>query len=403
MFQAVRAEPEALPHDRIDLVMVDAADVILEESAFGKDTEKLEPRIQKARRGVDERVVEVDEDKAYVTGFSHVRSYYGSMRTRRFGRTGWQVSEIGYGAWQIGGSGWGDVSQRDAEAVIEAALEAGVTFFDTALAYGEGRSEQVLGGVLRRTGMRKSVRVATKVPPKNREWPARHDVPLRETFPHAWITECTHRSVDHLGFEPDLQQLHVWSDSWADDPEWHEALLALKEEGCVAAFGVSVNDHEPESALRVTASGKIDSLQLIYNVFDQSPERELFAAARENDVAIIVRVPLDEGSLGGKLTKETQFAKNDMRSRYFRGARLAETVDRVEKVRPILENKDQSLAQGALRFALTPPDVSTVIAGTTKASHIRDNAEVSERGPLDEETLAALRAHAWPRNFYGGD
>ena len=356
-----------------------------------------------ARRGVDERIVEIYENKLDVTGLSHDRSYYGGMRTRRFGRTGWQVSDVGYGAWQIGGNMWGQVTERDAEAVVEAALEAGVTFFDTALAYGEGRSERLLGGVLRRTGMRKQVRVATKVPPKDRRWPARHDAPLQDVFPYAWITECTHRSMDFLGFEPDLQQLHVWSDTWADEAEWYEAMLALKEEGCFTAFGVSVNDHEPQSAVRVTASGRIDSLQVIYNVFDQTPEQELFPAAIENDVAVIVRVPLDEGSLGGKLTKETQFAPDDVRARYFRGDRLAHTVDRVEKLRPVLENRDQTLAQGALRFALTHSAVSTVIVGTTKPAHIRDNADVSDRGSLDEETVAALLAHAWPRNFYDPD
>ena len=403
MLQSLRPEAEARAHHRVDLSVVHAVNIGFRKPGFGQHTEKLEPRIPEARRGIDEGVVEVYEDQADITVQKHEGSYYGRMRTRRFGRTGWDVSEIGYGAWQIGGNMWGPVSERDAEAVIETALEAGITFFDTALAYGEGRSERVLGGVLRRTGMRNSVRVATKIPPKDRKWPARHDSALRDVFPHAWITECTHRSIDALDFEPDLQQLHVWSDSWADDPEWHEALLALKEEGLIRAFGVSVNDHDPGSAMRVTASGRIDSLQVIYNVFDQTPEQDLFPAALENDVAVIVRVALDEGSLGGKLTKETTFAEDDVRSRYFRGKRLGETVDRVEKLRPILETKDQTLAQGALRFALSHEAVSTVIVGTTKPHHIKDNADVSERGPLDEETLDALRSHAWPRNFYDPD
>lgn len=403
VLEPLGSEPEALSHDRIDLIVMDPPNVRLREALFSQHTKKLEPRIVEARRGVDEGIVEIYENELDVTGLSHNGSYYEVMRTRRFGRTGWNVSEVGYGAWQIGGNMWGEVSQRDAEAVIEAALEAGVTFFDTALAYGEGRSEQVLGGVLRRTGMRDQVRVATKVPPKDRRWPARHDARLRDIFPGSWITDCTRRSIEFLGFEPDLQQLHVWSDSWADDPEWYEALVALKEAGAIRAFGVSVNDHEPDSALRVTASGRIDSLQVIYNVFDQTPERALFPAALENDVAVIVRVPLDEGSLGGKLTRASKFAKDDVRSSYFRGERLAETVDHVEKLRPVLENEEQTLAQGALRFCLTHEAVSTVIVGTTKPDHVRDNAGVSERGPLDEKTVRALRAHAWPRNFYDRD
>lgn len=322
------------------------------------------------------------------------------MRNRRFGRLGWQVSEIGYGAWQIGGNMWGEVGERDAEAAIEAALEAGITFFDTAWAYGRGRSEKILGRVLTRTGARDRVRVATKVPPMNMEWPANHASKLRDVFPASWIRQCTKESVEALGFTPDVQQLHVWSDSWADDNEWSDELSRLKSEGMFAAFGVSINDHEPETALRVVSSGKIDSVQVIYNVFDQTPEKELYPACMENDVAVIVRVPLDEGSLGGKLTKDMSFAPDDVRSRYFAGDRLAQAVDHVEALRPLLERDGQTLAQGALRFCLTHPAVTTVIAGSTKPKHIADNASVSDMGGLNDETLDALRAHAWPRNFY---
>lgn len=283
---------------------------------------------------------------------------------------------------------------------MEAALEAGINFFDTALAYGRGRSEQVLGRVLLRTGMREQVRVATKVPPMDSQWPARHDSALRDVFPAHWIRECTATSIENLGFAPDLQQLHVWSDSWAADNEWSDALAALKQDGSIAAFGVSVNDHDPQSALEVTRSGKVDSLQVIYNVFDQSPEKDLFAAALEHDVAVIVRVPLDEGSLGGRLTRDMVFEAADMRSRYFAGNRLAQTVERVEKLRPILETAEQPMAQGALRFCLSHDAVSTVIAGSVNPAHIRDNARVSELGPLDARTLEQLSAHAWARNFY---
>lgn len=323
------------------------------------------------------------------------------MRTRRFGREGWEVSEIGYGAWQIGGNMWGDVSDHAGEAAIEAALAAGITFFDTALAYGNGRSEQILGRVLKRTGMRDRVRVATKIPPMNKEWPARHNAKLRDVFPAHWIWSCTHESLENLGIGPvDLQQLHVWSDNWTDDNEWSDALQRLKDAGNIYAYGVSVNDHQPESAVRVTRSGKIDSLQVIYNIFDQSPEKELFPAAQQMEVAVIVRVPLDEGSLGGKLTKDSKFEAGDVRARYFAGERLAQAVDRVEQLGPLLETNDQSLAQGALRFCMSHPAVSTVIAGSVDARHIADNARVSDLGSLDADTLAQLRAHAWERNFY---
>ena len=307
---------------------------------------------------------------------------------------------MGYGAWQIGGNMWGEVPDRAAEQAIEAALDAGITFFDTALAYGRGRSEQVLGRVLKRTGMRETVKVATKIPPMNSAWPARHDAALRDVFPAHWIEQCTRESLANLGFTPDLQQLHVWSDTWADDREWSDALERLKQNGDFRAYGVSINAHEPESALRVTRSGRIDSLQLVYNVFDQSPENELFGAARQHDVASIVRVPLDEGSLGGKFTKQTRFADDDFRARYFRGERIAETVDRVEKLRPILENEQQTLAQGALRFCLSNEAVTTVIVGSTKPEHVRANAAVSDMGALDRRTVSELRAHAWPHNYH---
>jgi aryl-alcohol dehydrogenase-like predicted oxidoreductase len=219
-------------------------------------------------------------------------------------------------------------------------------------------------------------------------------------YPADWITACTEQSIANLGFEPDVQQLHVWSDSWAHDDEWYDALLRLKERGSIRAFGVSVNDHEPASALEVTGSGRIDSLQVIYNVFDQSPQVELFDAARANDVAVIARVPLDEGSLSGRYTRDTKFTSGDMRSRYFAGDRLGQTVARVEKLRPILEGEGQSLAQGALRFCLSHDAVSTVIAGSTNPAHIRANAAVSEMGPLRGDVLELLKQHQWARNFY---
>ncbi|HUP88638.1 MAG TPA: aldo/keto reductase [Longimicrobiales bacterium] len=322
------------------------------------------------------------------------------MRTRRFGKTDWQVSDIGYGAWQIGGNMWGAVSDADAEKALEAALDSGITFFDTALAYGEGHSEQVLGRVLKRTKRRDHVRVATKIPPMDRQWPASPRSPLRDVFPAKWIQQCTAKSIKNLGFEPDLQQLHVWTDSWADDNEWYDTLQELKQRENFRAFGVSVNDHEPESAVGVTRAGRIDSLQVIYNIFDQSPEKELFSAALDNDVGIIVRVPLDEGSLAGKLTLETKFERGDFRAEYFGGDHLKQAVEHVEKLRPVIEKDGQTMAEGALRFCLTNPAVATVIVGSTKPDHVRANADVSDKGALDLGTMSALRSHVWQRNFY---
>jgi aryl-alcohol dehydrogenase-like predicted oxidoreductase len=323
------------------------------------------------------------------------------MRYRTLGRTGWEVSEIGYGAWQIGGNMWGPVSAQRAKAALNAALDSGINFFDTALVYGNGASEVLVGQVIRERKVREEVRVATKVPPKDGEWPARKNAKLRDVFPARWIRECVEKSRKNLDIGViDLMQLHVWTDSWARDDEWSDTLQELRAQGRILEFGVSINDHDPDDAVEVALSGKVDTLQLIYNVFDQSPEENLFPAAKAKNVGVIVRVPLDEGSLSGTLRRDTKFAEGDWRAEYFGGDRLRETVERVEKLRPILERDGQTLAQGAVRFCLSNDAVSTVLVGSSNADHVRDNALVSEMGPLDEETLDELRRHAWPRNFY---
>lgn len=323
------------------------------------------------------------------------------MRHRRLGRTGMQVSEIGYGAWQIGGNMWGAVSADRARDAIRAAIDSGITFFDTALAYGHNRSEALLGEVVRRSDERDRLQIATKVPPRNWQWPARPEYPLRDVYPGRWIRECAEQSLRNLDTGPiDLLQLHVWTDAWAHDDEWFDALSRLREDGLIRAFGVSINSHEPESALEVTRSGRIDTLQLIYNVFDPTPAEQLLPLAQEMDVGVIVRVPLDEGALAGRMTADTRFAPGDFREKYFAGDRLPETVERVERLRPLLEGDGQSMAQGALRFCLSHESVSTVIAGSTDPEHVRRNAEVSDLGPLAPEVLSRLADHAWNRDFY---
>ncbi len=320
------------------------------------------------------------------------------MRYRTFGRLGWRVSEIGYGAWQLGGNMWGDVSEARAAEALRAALGAGIDFFDTALAYGNGRSEQLVGRVLREEGAVGKVRVATKVPPKDGRWPASAAVALREVFPREWIRRCAETSLRNLDIEPvDLLQLHTWTDAWLDDPEWFEELARLKDEGKIRAFGVSISEYDPASAVNVTRSRKVDSLQIVYNVLEQAPNDELLPAARAAGAAVIVRVPLDEGALTGTLTPGSRFPPDDFRSRFFAPEKLPEFVRRVAAVRPILEQGGESMATGALRFCLSHPVVSTVIVGSTSGAHVRENAAVSELGPLPRETLAALAPHAWDR------
>lgn len=322
------------------------------------------------------------------------------MRSRPFGKTDWKVSEIGFGCWGMGG-GWGPRDDAQAKAAIRWALELGVDFFDTAWIYGEGKSETLLGEGLR--GTAKSYRVATKVPAKTMDWPARPGLDIRKAFPVDWILRCTETSLKRLGMERvDLQQMHIWTDAWGAADEWREAAARLKSQGKIRAFGVSVNDHEPDSALQLVATGEIDSVQVIYNIFDPAPEQRLFPLAQEHGVAVIARVPFDEGSLSGIFTRETCFPKSDWRSGYFKGARLAETCERVEKLKVFLDKETPTLSALALKFCLSHPAVSTVIPGMRRPEHVEANCAVSGQPPLSAEKRAALKEHAWARNFYQG-
>jgi len=322
------------------------------------------------------------------------------MKQRSFGKTGWKISEIGFGCWGIGG-GWGPRDDREARAALRRALDLGVDFFDTAWIYGEGKSERLLGEVLR--GTAKPFRAATKVPAKTMDWPAHPGLDIRKAFPAAWIIGCTEVSLKRLGLERvDLQQMHIWTDAWVEAEEWRAASEKLKKDGKIRAFGVSVNDHEPDSVLKLVATGEIDSVQVIYNLFDQTPAERLFPLAQEHGVAVIARVPFDEGSLAGAFTPETRFPKGDWRAGYFKGERLRETCERVERFKSLLGKEAPTLPALALKFILSHPAVSTVIPGMRRIANVEANCAVSDGRPLPKEKLAALKEHAWPRNFYQG-
>jgi aryl-alcohol dehydrogenase-like predicted oxidoreductase len=327
------------------------------------------------------------------------------MKTRRLGRSDVTVSEIGFGAWAIGGGLWGAARDDDARAALERAFALGCTFVDTALTYGDGHSERLVGQALAR---HPEVTVATKVPPRDQHWPARPGARLSDAFPARWITECAERSLKNLRRERiDLLQLHVWADAWTDEDAWWHALDQLRQAGKVRLLGVSINSHDPRSALRLVRSGRVDALQVLYNVFDQSPEDELFPACREQGVGVLARVPFDEGSLTGKLRLDTVFPPGDFRAGYFRGPLLAETVGRVERLRPILEGAGQAgagagggMARGALRFCLSHPAVSTVIPGIRSPAQAAENCAASDDGPLPADVLERLRLHRWVRAPY---
>jgi aryl-alcohol dehydrogenase-like predicted oxidoreductase len=319
-----------------------------------------------------------------------------TMPHRKLGRTGFDVSVLGYGAWGIGKSMWVGANDDDSLIALRRAIEQGVNFIDTALAYGNGHSEGLVGEAVRTAS--ETVYVSTKIPPKNGQWPARPGVTADQAFPGDWIVECTDKSLRNLGLDTiDVQQFHVWSDEWVGHGDWLDAVERLKADGKIRFFGVSINDHEPANAIRLIESGVVDTVQVIYNIFDQSPEDELFAAVEKANVGVIVRVPLDEGGLTGKVTPETEFPPGDFRSSYFAGGRKQETWDRVNAIASDLDIPIERLPEIALRFCFTHPAVSTVIAGMRALRNVDANAAAADAGPLSEREIELLRAHRWDR------
>ena len=317
------------------------------------------------------------------------------MRTRRFGRTGWLVSEIGYGMWGMGG--WTGSDDQESLRSLHRAIELGCTFFDTAWVYGLGKSERLLGQAIRSHRDRKLI-VATKIPPKNMRWPARDTYGIDETYPPDHIREYTEKSLENLGVDViDLQQFHVWSDEWADDEGWKRAVEDLREAGLVRAVGISINRWEPDNVIRALDTGLIDAVQVVHNIFDQAPEDELFPYCREHDIAIISRVPFDEGSLTGTLAKDSHWPDGDFRNLYFTRDTLPETLDRVERLQQLVPS-GMDLPELALRFILANPDVSTVIPGMRRLKHVERNLAASDGAPLPPRVMDALRAHRWDRD-----
>jgi Predicted oxidoreductases (related to aryl-alcohol dehydrogenases) len=315
------------------------------------------------------------------------------MRNRKFGRTGWQVGEVGYGMWGMGG--WTGSDDAESLSSLELAVAKGVNFLDTAQAYGDGHSERLLGRLLAAHPGR--LYGATKVPPKNRQWPSRRGVPLAEVFPRDYVREYVGISRANLGVEAiDLLQLHVWEDDWLRSGEIKRTVEELKREGSIRAFGISLNRWEPWNGVKAVRSGLVDAVQVIYNIFDQAPEDELFPACRENGVAVIARVPFDEGSLIGSLTLQSTWPADDWRSTYFVPENLESSVAHADAIKPLVP-AGVTLAEMALRFILSNQDVSTVIPGMRKPSNVEANTAASEAGPLPPGLLSELRKHRWDR------
>lgn len=311
------------------------------------------------------------------------------MQYRMLGRTGIRVSEIGFGGWGIGG-GWGRHDPASAKAAVHAALDAGITFYDTA--YGYGDSEKILGEALR--GRRDQVVIASKVPPKTFQWPVYEDEPIETTFPADWIIACTEESLKRLRTDYlDLQQLHAWADAYTYREEWFEALKTLQEQGKIRSFGVSANDWDPYNTVNLVASGRCDSVQVIYNLFEQRPEERLLPAALEHQVGIIARVPFEEGLLTGQIRLGHVFEEDDWRAEWLTPERLAVVEPRLQALEAELTPPYHSLAALALKFILSHPAVSTVIPGMRQPAYVAENAAVSDLPPLPADLLTRLRQH----------
>ena len=316
------------------------------------------------------------------------------METRKLGKTNCLISELGYGMWGL--VDWSGSDQNEVEKSLELSVELGCNFFDTAWGYGEGKSEQILGKLLRRHSDKK-LYAATKIPPKNFIWPSKAGFQLKDCFPASHIIEYTEKSLKNMNVEQiDLQQFHVWEDAWSDQDEWKMAIEKLTKEGKVAHWGVSVNRWEPNNCLKTIETGLISSVQVIYNIFDQNPEDELFPLCKKMDVGIIARVPFDEGSLTGLLTYDTIFPADDWRSTYFVPENLTSSVDHANALKPIIP-EGMDMPEMALRFILSNPDVGTIIPGMRKIKHVQSNISCSDGQGLAKAKIDELRNHRWER------
>ncbi|HEX2976206.1 MAG TPA: aldo/keto reductase [Bacteroidales bacterium] len=316
------------------------------------------------------------------------------MKYRKLGRTNWDVSEIGVGMWGMGS--WSGSDDQESLKTLQLAVDKGCNFFDTAWGYGAGKSENLLGQLIR-ANREKKLYTATKIPPKNFKWPSRREYSLEDCFPPDHIKEYVEKSLKNADLGSyDLMQFHTWEDSWLEDDRGIKAMLELKEQAYIHAIGISINRWEPWNGVKAVKSGLIDVVQVIYNIFDQNPADELFPACREMNTGVIARVPFDEGTLTGTLTKDTRWPEGDWRNSYFVPENLNASVDRADALKPLVP-KGMTMSEMALRFILGEPTVSTIIPGMRKPSHALSNLATSDAGPLDPALMKELHKHRWDR------
>ena len=316
------------------------------------------------------------------------------MKYRKFGRSGIEVSDIAHGLWGMGG--WSGSNDTESMAALQLAVDLGCNFFDSAWAYGDGKSDSLLGQIIAKNSS-KRLYSASKIPPKNLRWPASPKYKYHDVFPPDQVFKYADLIRKKIGTDSiDLLQFHVWDDTWTDEPDFRSTVEKLRRDGTIRFFGLSLNRWEPENGIKAVRTGLVDAVQVIYSIFDQSPEDELLPLCQELDIGVIVRVALDEGSLGGKMTRDTKFPASDWRSGYFNPQNLANTLDRVGRLKAILP-AGMSLPEMALRFVISHPAVSTTIIGMRKLDHVRENIAFSDKGPLDPQLLEELKKRRWDR------
>ncbi len=320
------------------------------------------------------------------------------MNYRNLGRTGWQISAIGFGAWGIGG-GWGAKDDNEAKRALHEYLDLGGNFIDTAYVYGDGHSERLIAEVVSERRSDTPLYIASKVPPKTMQWDVPPGVSASDNFPVDWVIECTERTLKNLKMEClPLQQLHTWTDAYNEQLDWYEAFVKLREQGKIQAFGVSIGDYVPESGVRLAQSGRVDAIQVIYNIFEQTPENELFPAALANGVGILPRVPFEEGALTGKMTPGMTFDAEDWRKDYFTPARLEELGRHIDALQPFLDAETPTLPLLALRYCLHHPAVASVLPGMRRLENVRANMTATDV-TLSDAVIAQLHTHAWAHGW----
>ncbi len=323
------------------------------------------------------------------------------MHYRTFGKLGWKFSEISFGAWAIGGDMWGPQDDAESMRALHKAIDLGVNFIDTAQGYGKGHSEELIGKVLKER--REEIYVATKVPPREAKWPPPDDSDPLKFFPPQYLIERCEGSLRTLQRDYiDIYQFHTWATSFNIRDEWFEAMRKLQAQGKIRAIGVSVPDTTPDNVIGALALDKVQSVQVIYNIFEQYPQWNLFPVCEKLGIGVIVRVPFDEGALTGKYTAQTIFPEGDVRRHYFRGRNLPAVVERVEKVREFKNKRhpNMSMAEYALRFCLSHTAVNTVIPGIRSVQQAEMNLAASDGKWLDAEELEELKPFAWRKDFW---